>query len=177
VDKLIEKSMSILIAEDLIQSRVKELVEEISIHYGNQSYTIISILSGSVYFSRDLNEEWPHQLVTIGTIGVSSYDGTNQKQLQLTQNLSVPVKDRHVLIVDDILDSGRTLAFVKKHILNRQACSVKTCVLLRKITSSMSADFIGFDNIPDDFVVGYGMDYKGLFRDYPHIGVLNNAIH
>lgn len=167
------ETISCLISPSMIHDRVKSLGQEISDYYNQDELTIISVLSGSVLFVADLIRELPQESTQIGFIGVSSYFGKTRKKVRLTNNLSIDVRDRHVLVVDDILDSGKTLEYVQDYIRQSGATSARSCVLLKKTGAPSTADFVGFD-IDDKFVVGYGLDYNGYYRNCPYIGVLEN---
>jgi len=140
--------------------------------------TIVPILTGAVIFCADLIRHMPLAM-KIGLITVSSYPG-NRLQTQGSQLLSRQLGDirgRHVLVVDDILDSGGTLRLVVPLLQQLGPASVKTCVLLRKdrpAARAVHADYVGFD-IPDQFVVGYGLDYDDYYRNLPEIVTLRPA--
>ncbi len=117
----------------------------------------------------------------IGLITVSAYHGatTESRGARILRDLDVDVADRHVLLVDDILDTGGTLRLVRDRILLARPRSLRTCVLLRKpskVPADLKADFVGFD-IADEFVVGYGLDYNDLYRNLPDIGVLKKELY
>ena len=168
----------ILIPREQIIRRVKELAREIARTYEDQEddgITIVTILSGSFIFLADLMRELPLKM-KIGLIAVSSYRGatTTPCGARIERDLDVDVAGRHVLLVDDILDTGGTLRLVRQRLAACGARSIRTCVLLRKPTKAppdVPAEFVGFD-IADDFVVGYGLDYNDYYRNLPDIGVL-----
>ena len=166
----------VLITREQIDERVAELGRELVAVYGeSQDLTIVAVLSGAVIFLADLMRQIPFKM-KIALITVSSYAGatTESKGATLVEQLRGELAGRDVLIVDDILDTGNTLRLVQGEILRRRPASMRTCVLLRKTGKApddVTADFVGFD-IEDVFVVGYGLDYSNLFRNYPHIGVL-----
>ena len=140
----------------------------------------MTILSGSVVFLADLIRELPFQM-KLGLMTVSSYRGatTEAGEVRLGQELNLDVADRHVLVIDDILDTGGTLRRVRQRLEELGAKSVKTCVLLRKPSKApgdVPAEFIGFD-IEDEFVVGYGLDYADHYRNLPYIGVLRPELY
>lgn len=173
----------ILIPRDEIARRVRELAGEIAGTYEGveaDALTIVTILSGSVIFLADLIRELPLRM-KIGLITVSSYRGatTESRGATVLQELNVDVSGRHVLLIDDILDTGGTLRMVRQRLETAGARSVRTCVLLRKPSKApkdVAADFIGFD-IDDVFVVGYGLDYNDLYRNFPDIGVLREELY
>jgi hypoxanthine phosphoribosyltransferase len=172
----------ILIPRDQLERRVAELGAEIAATYqGNGTeITLVTILSGAIIFLADLIRHLPMKM-KIGLITVSSYGGatTESRGAQLMRDLNVDVHDRHVLIVDDILDTGGTLRLVQGLLTEREPRSLKTVVLLRKkakAPADIPADFVGFD-IDDHFVVGYGLDYDNHYRNYPAIAVLKPELY
>lgn len=167
----------ILLHHDQIGERVRRMATDIAAVYDrpNPSLTLVPILSGSIIFLADLIRELPLKM-KIALVQVSAYPGQSVKarEPQTVVELSGEVEGRHVLIVDDILDSGRTLRKVQAMIRERRPASLRTAVLLRKPEKTppdVQADFVGFD-IEDLFVVGYGLDFDDHYRNYPHIGVL-----
>jgi hypoxanthine phosphoribosyltransferase len=173
----------ILISRDQIAGRVQELAAEIARTYAgcqNEEITLVPILSGSLIFTADLIRCLPLPM-KVGLVTVSSYRGatTRSTNLRIETELDVDVAGHHVLIIDDILDTGNTLRAVRAHVSRRGPKSVRTCVLLRKpgkAPPDLTADFIGFD-IADEFVVGYGLDYDDLYRNLPDIGVLRPHVY
>jgi hypoxanthine phosphoribosyltransferase len=166
----------ILFHEQTILSRLDELAAEITAEYRGKELTVLAVLNGSLIFTADLLRRIPLPL-KLDCIGVASYHGgtVSTGRVEFKQ-LSLPdVEGRHVLIVDDILDSGRTLhAIAKKLFDEAHPKSAKVCVLLRKTKQRVEteeAHFVGFD-IADEFVVGYGLDYQERYRNLPFIGVL-----
>lgn len=171
----------ILISEERIQARNHEMAKDILASYeGSQNgLVIVAVLSGSTIFLADLIRLLPIKL-EIGFVSVSSYPGRTTESIGAKLNaLSVPqLRGRDVLIVDDILDSGNTLRLVQGRIKEEKPHAVQTAVLLRKpakAPSDVVAEFIGFD-IEDEFVVGYGLDFDGLYRNLPYIGTLQPSL-
>lgn len=165
----------ILLSRETIRQRVAALATEIVAASAGRSdgLTFVPILSGSIVFLADLIREMPVHM-RLALVHLSTYRGTQAGQPRIVADLSHDVRGRHVIIVDDILDTGRTLTFVRDMLAQREPASVRICVLLRKpgkAPASLHADFVGFD-IADEFVVGYGLDYNDLYRNLPHIGVL-----
>lgn len=167
----------ILFRQEQIHARVKTLATEIGAIYSDSTggLTLVPILSGSIIFLADLIRELPLKM-KIALVRVSTYPGatTHPQEPQTTMQLSGDVRGRHTLILDDILDSGRTLRRVQALVAAQQPASMRTVVLLRKSAIAppdVRVDFVGFD-IEDQFVVGYGLDYDDLYRNFPHIGVL-----
>lgn len=169
----------VLVSQQQIADRVKEMADEITANHPDPSepLVILCVLNGSVVFLADLIRHLPIRML-LGVIGASSYSGksTVSKGPSIWHRMHSPVdmKDKHVLIVDDILDSGNTLRLVRQTVEEQNPKSVATTVLLRKpdkAPQDVEAEYIGFD-IEDAFVVGYGLDYAGEFRNLPHIAVL-----
>jgi hypoxanthine phosphoribosyltransferase len=172
----------ILIPRERIEARVGELAAEISATYedADAGLTIVAILSGAVIFLADLMRRLPIRM-KIGLVMVSSYPGatTTSRGATIQGDLPQDVAGRHILLVDDILDTGSTLRAVTRELVARGPASIRTCVLLRKPDKAppdVKADFVGFD-IEDVFVVGYGLDYNDHYRNYPDIGVLRPELY
>jgi hypoxanthine phosphoribosyltransferase len=175
----------VLISKDEIAERVKELAKQIMEDHsepkmiGEAEITIVPILTGAMIFCCDLIRQIPMPM-KIGLMTVSSYPGKSIRT-QGTQVLSQQlgnVKGRHVVILDDILDSGGTLRAVVPVMESLGAATVKVCVLLRKDregTRDVQADYVGFE-IPDEFVVGYGLDYNDFYRNLPDIVTLKSEV-
>lgn len=165
-----------LISEEQVNARIKELGERISKDYAGKSVHLVCILKGACLFMCELAKriEVP---VSMDFMTVSSY-GSGTKStgvVRIRKDLDDPIKDLHVLIVEDIVDSGRTLAYLGEVFRDRGCASVRTCTLLDKPERrvvDLKVDYTGFE-IPDQFVVGYGMDYDQRYRDLPFIGVVN----
>lgn len=164
-----------LLTEQQISRRVRELTQELSLEYADEEALMVGVLNGAARFLRDLERELSMDAQT-DWIQVASYGAatTSSGGIRLVRDISLCVRDRRVLIVDDIVDSGRTLAWVIEHIQARGAADVKSCALLDKPSRRVvpvQADYVGF-TIPDRFVVGYGLDWNGEYRDLPYIGVM-----
>src|SRR5262245_2640935 len=168
--------MEILIPADRIQNRVDEMGREIAAAYKNhEPLTIIGVLTGSLVFLADLIRRLDLPL-KIGLLQASSYRGesTIPGELRILPDLLPDLGGRHVLLLDDILDTGRTLSKVTESLKARGAKSVRVAVLLRKVGRQLvpfEPDFCGFE-IPDRFVVGYGLDYNDEYRHLPYIAIL-----
>lgn len=174
----------VLISREDIARRVSQLAsliaDDLRRETGEQSpqLTIVAILTGSLIFLADLIRDLP-LMVRIRLITVSSYPGTAtaSQGVKLVGQLPDDLAGEHVLIVDDILDSGQTIRFVRQQLAARGPASIRSCMLLRKERPSAmaeQAEYIGFD-IPDVFVVGYGLDYDGYYRNVPQICTLKPA--
>ncbi len=165
----------VLFDEPTILGRLDELAAEISAEYRDRELTVIAILNGSIILMADLLRRIPLPL-KLDCLGVASYHGTPTSTGEIVfKQIALPdVAGRHILILDDILDSGVTLAAIRDKLVTQQPLSVKICVLLRKLKPRLrpvEADYVGF-NIGDEFVVGYGLDYMEHYRNLPCIGVL-----
>jgi len=172
----------ILIPRERIQRRVEELAAEVAAHYQNRTndLVIVPVLTGSIIFVADLIRHLPFKM-RIGLMTVSRYRGatTEGGQPQILRDLSVDIAKRDVLVVDDILDTGNTLRFVRQALEQKNPASLRVCTLLRKparAPKDLHADFVGFD-VEDKFVVGYGLDYNDMYRNWPDIGVLRPELY
>lgn len=168
----------VLISQQQIAKRVGELARQITAdHTPGGEVTIVPILTGAMIFCADLIRQIPIA-IQIGLLTVSSYPGRSlrtQGAQVIGQQLG-DVRGRHILLVDDILDSGGTLRLVTSLLHELEPASVRTCVLLRKdlpTAQEFRADYVGFD-IPDEFVVGYGLDYDNYYRNLPDIVTLKS---
>ena len=171
----------ILITEEEIKDAAKKLAEQIQRDYeGEDEIVFVGLLKGSVQFMADLLKNID-MMCTIDFMCVSSY-GKNTKstgRVNIIKDLSEPIDDKNVVIVEDIIDSGNTLSFIKKYFTAKNAKSVRICTLLNKPSRrevEIDVDYIGFD-VPDEFVVGYGLDYLEYYRNLPYIGVLKPEIY
>jgi hypoxanthine phosphoribosyltransferase len=167
--------MKVLIPAERIQQRVAELAAEIGQDYKGKPVTIVGILNGSLMFLADLVRHLDHPL-RIGFLRVSSYrgDATTPGELHLGPEILPEVRGRHLLLLDDILDTGQTLSRVVQHFRDRGVASLKVAVLLRKLGRQrlvFEPDYIGFE-IPDRFVVGYGLDFNDEYRHLPFLAEL-----
>ena len=166
---------AILVSETAIKRRLKKLGEEITLVYGQEEITAISIINGAIIFTAGLLREIKNP-VRLDCIRVTSYRNETKSlgKPQILHSLTLDISNRHVLLIDDILDTGKTLAIVVQAIKKLGPASVRTCVLLEKEGRrevTLEPDFVGF-KIPDRFVVGYGLDFAERYRNLPCIGVL-----
>jgi hypoxanthine phosphoribosyltransferase len=165
----------VLLTEAQIKRRVKAIAREIKSVYGDGEFTIISLINGAVMFTSDLMREIDNP-VRLDCIRVTSY-GSKTKSVgtpQIIHSLTLDIANRDVLLIDDILDTGKTLKLVSELVRELKPSSLRTCVLLDKKARrevELEADFVGFE-IPDKFVVGYGLDFAERYRNLPGIGVL-----
>jgi hypoxanthine phosphoribosyltransferase len=164
----------VLISEEQLQRRVRALTRQIAADYAGRDLVIVSLLNGTVMCLADLIRHLSLPL-RLDFIGVSSYGaGTESGQLVFTKELRLDVRGRDVLLVDDILDTGRTLKRVAEKLHTLGPREIKSCVLLDKPdrrSEAIQADYVGF-TIPNEFVVGYGLDFAERFRNLPYVGVL-----
>ncbi|MBK9339145.1 MAG: hypoxanthine phosphoribosyltransferase [Lewinellaceae bacterium] len=160
-----------LLSEDQVQERVREIGAEITQAYRNKKPLFISILSGAFVFAADLIRAFGGDC-EIGFVKLASYSGTRSSgDVQTVMGLEKDLQGRHLIVVEDIVDTGRTLHFFLDHLRSRQPASICTVTFLRKPDAAefpVPIDYVGFD-IEDRFVVGYGLDYDGLGRNLPGI--------
>jgi len=169
----------ILFDEKTILRRLDELAAQISADYHDRELTVVAILNGSLIFMADLLRRIPLPL-KLDCLSVASYHGGLQSSGEVIFRQVAPpdVAGRHILLLDDILDSGATLHAIRERLETASPRSIRVCVLLRKIkprTRVATADYVGFD-IADEFVVGYGLDYMERYRNLPYIGVLRKEL-
>lgn len=171
------ETQSILISESDIQRRVHELGAQISNDYAGEELVLLGVLRGAVLFYADLARAITLPLRFEFLQLASYYDDTKPSQVQLIRGGSDYLKGRHVLIVEDIVDTGHTLKFLIEHLHLLEPKTVKVCTLLDKPSrreNAVRVDYYGFE-VPDAFVVGYGLDYAQKYRNLPYIGVLEPA--
>lgn len=168
----------ILISEEQIIEKCKELGKIIDKDYEGKEVLLVGLLKGSVPFMAELAKHLNSD-VTFDYMNVSSYDGVESKTLVVKQDLKEDVSGKNILIVEDILDTGKTLYNVKDMLLKRNANSVKIVTMLDKEEGriiDMKADYVGF-KIPNAFVVGYGLDFNEKYRQLPYVGVLKEECY
>jgi hypoxanthine phosphoribosyltransferase len=173
MDKDIQR---ILLTEEQIKARIKELGEELTREYADKNPVVVGVLKGVVVFYADMIREIkvPCQM---DFMWISSYSGTHSTgNMMVRQDLSADVKDRHVLILEDIFDTGNSLDYTYKYVQSKNPASIKICTLLdkpegRNPAVTLVPDYVGF-TIPSAFVVGYGLDYNEHYRNLPYVGVL-----
>lgn len=167
----------VMISEEEIDKRIRELGAKISREYEGKELHMICILKGSVFFASELAKRITVP-VTLDFMTVSSYgnDTVSSGHIQIRNDLAESIEGRHVLVIEDIIDTGKTLSFLMKMLQERKPASLKLCTLLDKPdrrTHPVDVDDVGFE-IPDEFVVGYGLDYAQKYRNLPYIGVVEN---
>jgi len=170
----------ILLSQEQIETRVKELGAQISQDYVGKNPLLISVLKGSIIFLSDLLR---HMTIpcTFDLMTVSSYGKKTKSSgsVKLVMDLKQDVAGQHIIIIEDIFDTGKTIYYILEHIKLRNPASAKTCVLLNKQCPhemNIQLDYIGFD-IPNEFVVGYGLDFGELYRNLPYVCVLKPQIY
>lgn len=178
----LEKDVAkILITRDQLQTRTAELGGAISRDYAGKELLLVCILKGSVLFLSDLIRaiRIPH---AIDFMAISSYGGTRTESsgvVRILMDLNTSIENRNVLIVEDIIDTGRTLAYITENLRTRNPASLRICTLLNKPSRrevNVPLDYVGFD-IPNEFVVGYGLDYNEIYRNLPFVGVLKPELY
>lgn len=168
----------VLISEDELRARVTELGAALARDYARENPMLVGVLKGALVFMADLVRAMPIGL-TMDFIALSSYGGSTRSSgvVKLAADLSMPIEDRDVVIVEDIIDTGRTVSYLKRNLETRHPRSVRLCALLDKIERravDVDIDYLGF-TIPDLFVVGYGLDHDGLYRNLPYIAAMDAA--
>lgn len=171
----------VLISEKQIQERIAELGEQITREYADKNPVVIGVLKGVVFFYADMVRQIKTQC-EMAFMTLRSYCGTNSTgNLQILQDLAVDIQGRHVLILEDIFDTGNSLDFTYRHLQSKNPASIKICTLLdkpsrRKPDISLQADYVGF-TIDNYFVIGYGLDYNEHYRNLPFVGILKPEVY
>ena len=166
----------VLLTEEQIQTRVKELAAELSAEYAGKDPIIVGVLKGVVMFYADFVKNFTEPC-QMDFMWITSYSGTvSTGKMNVKQDLSQNIKGRHVLILEDIFDTGNSLQYTYDHLLSKEPASLKICTLLdkpprRREGVTVKADYTGFV-IPNEFVVGYGLDFNEHYRNLPFVGVL-----
>jgi hypoxanthine phosphoribosyltransferase len=169
----------VLVGPEKLAARVGELATEIDSWYPGEPPILIGVLNGAIVFMTELMQEMKIP-VSVDFMAVSSYGSSTRSSgiVQILKDLSVSIEGRDVVVVEDIVDSGLTLQYLLDVLARRNPKSLRVVALLRKVKASALAvqvDLVGFE-IPDEFVVGFGLDYAGLYRNLPYIGVLSPAV-
>jgi hypoxanthine phosphoribosyltransferase len=169
----------VLFTQEQIKQRVKELGEKIAGDYSGQDPHLVTILRGSIPFIADLIRAIDCPL-SLDVLGVASYAGHQSSgEVRLTKDLDDPIEGRHVLVIEDIIDTGLTLSYVLRSLHQRAPASLKVATFLDKTSrrdTPIEVDYVGF-TIPDAFVVGYGLDWNQRYRNLPYVGVLKRAVY
>lgn len=167
--------VEVLLSEEEVNTRIRNMGEQISKEYEGEKLHLIGILKGASFFMCELAKRITCP-VSIDFMSLSSYGSETESAgvVEIKKDLEEPLKGRHVLVVEDIVDTGRTLKYLQELLKDRGAADVRVCVLLDKPDRrvvDIEADYTGF-TIPDEFVVGYGLDYDQRYRNLPYIGVV-----
>ena len=171
----------ILLSEQQIQTRIQELGEVLTKEYADKNPVIVGVLKGVVVFYADMIRriQVPCQM---DFMWISSYAGTDSTgKMLVRQDVSADIEGRHVLILEDIFDTGNSLEFTVNHLKKQNPASIKICTLLdkperRRAGVTLKADYVGF-TIPNAFVVGYGLDYNEKYRNLPYVGILTPEVY
>jgi hypoxanthine phosphoribosyltransferase len=175
---------SVLVTAEQIRRRTAELADEIAADFqaehGGRDLLLVGVLKGAVMFMTDLARALPIP-VQLEFMAVASYGSATSSSgvVRILKDLDRDISGRHVLIVEDILDSGLTLSWLLKNLAARRPASLQVCTLLRKldaVQAEVPVRYVGFD-IPNEFVVGYGLDYAERYRDLPYIGTLDPTVY
>ena len=168
--------LKVLLSEDEIQNRLKELAREIDSYYEGKEIIVLCVLRGAVYFMVDLNKNMTTTMQP-DFIRVASYEGTEATgKINIIDDLKEDIKGKNVLVVEDIIDTGYTLKFLKKYLLEKEPTDLKIVVLADKKERrevEVEVDFVGFE-IPNKYIVGYGFDYNNTCRNLKYIGYIEN---
>ena len=179
-DNMKEDVLRVLLSEDEIRETVRELGGKITADYKNSNLMLVTVLKGAVVFLADLMRQIDVP-AEIDFMVVSSY-GSGVKSsgvVKIVKDLDVPLAGKDILIVEDILDSGLTLSYIKELLESRGPRSIRIATLLDKPSRrkvDLQADYIGF-SVPDEFVIGYGLDYDEKYRNLPYIGILKPEVY
>lgn len=170
----------VLISEKEIKEAVSRIALEIEKDFEGRDVLFVGLLKGSVAFMADLIKAYTKKC-TIDFMAVSSYGNSTESsgRVNIVKDLSQSIEGKDIIIVEDIIDSGNTLSFIKSYFAAKKANTVKICTLLNKPdrrVAEIEVDYLGFD-IPDEFVIGYGLDYAEHYRNLPYVGVLKRSVY
>ena len=179
-DNMKEDVLRVLLSEDEIREKVRELGGKITADYKNSNLMLVTVLKGAVVFLADLMRQIDVP-AEIDFMVVSSYGSGDKSSgvVKIVKDLDVPLAGKDILIVEDILDSGLTLSYIKELLESRGPRSIRIATLLDKPSRrkvDLQADYIGF-SVPDEFVIGYGLDYDEKYRNLPYIGILKPEVY
>jgi hypoxanthine phosphoribosyltransferase len=172
---------SVLISADEIQSKIGQLAKEIDADYADREILLLGVLKGACMVMADLARALQSAIVTMDFMAVSSYGSATSSSgvVRILKDLDRDIAGRHVLVVEDVIDSGLTLSWLLRNLRSRGPASVEVCALLRKPEAAqvdVSVKYMGFD-IPSVFVVGYGLDYAERYRNLPFVGTLRPEVY
>ena len=170
----------ILLTEQQLQERISELARTLSEEYADKDPVFVGVLKGVVVFFGEMMKRI-NIPAEIDFMWISSYQGTNSSSMVVKRDISVDIKDRHVVILEDIFDTGNSLDFTYRHLLSKEPASLKICTLLdkperRNPSITLQPDYTGFV-VPNEFVVGYGLDYNEHYRNLPYVGILKPEVY
>lgn len=169
-----------LYSKEDIANACRRLGKQITEEYGDKNPVVIGVLKGAIFFMTDIIREMDLYM-DIDFIDVSSYHGgtSSSGSIELMKDIDIDVKGRDVIFIEDIIDTGRTLKYLEDLLADRGASSIKVCTLMDKPEGRVveaKADYVGLE-VPNEFVVGYGLDYKGKYRNLPYVGVLKPEVY
>jgi hypoxanthine phosphoribosyltransferase len=169
----------VLIEEDRLQSRIRELGAELSVDYAGRELLLVGVLKGAVFFMADLMRSLTVPC-EIDFMAISSYGASTDSSgvVRILKDLDINIEGRHVLVVEDIIDSGLTLSYLLRNLESREPASLEICALLTKPSRreiDIPVRYVGFE-IPNRFVIGYGLDYAERYRKLPYVGVLHPGL-
>ncbi len=167
--------IEVLLSEEVVDAKIREIGEQISKDYAGKSVHLVCVLKGSVFFVCELAKRISVP-VSLDFMSVSSYgsDTKSSGVVRIVKDLDESLKDKHVIVIEDIVDSGNTLSYLLEMLNDRKPASLKLCTLLDKPErrrKPVQVDYTGFQ-IPDEFVVGYGLDYDQKYRNLPYVGIV-----
>jgi hypoxanthine phosphoribosyltransferase len=169
----------VLIDEEALSGRITELAEEVSTDYADRDLLLIGVLKGAVFFMADLMRQITVPC-EVDFMAISSYGGSTDSSgvVRILKDLDINIRDRDVLVVEDIIDSGLTLQYLMRNLSSREPASLEVCALLTKPARreiEVPVRYVGFE-IPNHFVIGYGLDYAERYRNLPYVGVLDERL-
>jgi hypoxanthine phosphoribosyltransferase len=169
----------VLIDEEALAGRITELADEVSTDYADRDLLLIGVLKGAVFFMADLMRQITVPC-EVDFMAISSYGGSTDSSgvVRILKDLDINIRDRDVLVVEDIIDSGLTLQYLMRNLSSREPASLEVCALLTKPARreiEVPVRYVGFE-IPNHFVIGYGLDYAERYRNLPYVGVLNERL-
>ncbi len=177
---MLQDISEVLLTEEQIQTKVKKLAAQLSAEYAGKDPVFVGVLKGVVMFYADFLKNFTEHC-QMDFMWISSYAGTEAGGMIVRKDVTVDIKDRHVVILEDIFDTGNSLEFTYHHLLEKQPASLKICTLLdkperRRAGVTVKPDYTGFV-IPNKFVVGYGLDFNEHYRNLPFVGVLKSEAY
>jgi hypoxanthine phosphoribosyltransferase len=169
----------VLIEEDKLARRITELADEVSSDYVDHDLLLIGVLKGAVFFMADLMRQITVPC-EVDFMAISSYGGSTDSSgvVRILKDLDINIRDRDVLVVEDIIDSGLTLQYLMRNLRSREPASLEVCALMTKPARreiEIPVRYVGFE-IPNRFVIGYGLDFAERYRNLPYVGVLNESV-